>query len=108
MRCLRPGCGGAIPDGAAVCPSCGIAVSEMLRMLGVLPPGTDLQQGTYQLTYPLGQGGFGVTYRARHTEFDDDVAIKEFFPRDFAARDAASPRVSAAATHQDTYQRWLE
>ena len=77
-------------------------------MLGVLPSGATLQQGTYQLAYPLGQGGFGVTYRARHTEFDDDVAIKEFFPRDFAARDAASPRVSAAATHQDTYQRWLE
>ena len=41
---------------------------------GVLAMGTRLR--TYELVSVLGQGGFGVTYRARDTQLDRDVAIK--------------------------------
>ena len=36
----------------------------------------------------LGAGGFGLTYLAREETLDRSVTIKEYFPSDFAAREA--------------------
>ena len=47
-----------------------------------LQPNTTLQDGKYRIEHVLGQGGFGITYLARNTVFDADVAIKEFFMKD--------------------------
>lgn len=41
----------------------------------------------YELQRVLGQGGFGITYLARDTNLDQQVAIKEYFPGDLAVRD---------------------
>jgi len=46
--------------------------------------GTRLQK--YEIIEVLGQGGFGITYRARDTQLDRDVAIKEYLPTAFAVR----------------------
>lgn len=40
----------------------------------------------YELEKVLGQGGFGTTYFARDVNLKQSVAIKEFFPFDFASR----------------------
>ena len=48
-----------------------------------LRPNTTLQGGKYRIERVLGQGGFGITYLARNTVFDIDVAIKEFFMKGF-------------------------
>lgn len=50
-----------------------------------LPIGTVLVD-EYRIDRVLGAGGFGITYRARDVKLDIDVAIKEYFPRDFASR----------------------
>lgn len=50
-----------------------------------LPIGTVLVD-EYRIDGILGAGGFGITYRARDVKLDVDVAIKEYFPRDFASR----------------------
>lgn len=50
-----------------------------------LPIGTILAD-EYRVDGILGAGGFGITYRARDVKLDVDVAIKEYFPRDFASR----------------------
>lgn len=42
----------------------------------------------------LGQGGFGNTYMAKNTAFDDDVAIKEFFIQGVNDRDEISGSVT--------------
>ncbi|WP_036479557.1 serine/threonine-protein kinase [Myxosarcina sp. GI1] len=50
------------------------------RIDGILGPGICLADGEYQITKPLGQGGFGITYRGTDTRLNRPVAIKEFFP----------------------------
>ena len=52
-----------------------------------LQPNTTLQSGKYRIECVLGQGGFGITYLARNTVFDVNVAIKEFFMKDENGRD---------------------
>ena len=43
----------------------------------------------YRVERVLGAGGFGITYLAEETPLARLVTIKEYFPVDFAARDAA-------------------
>lgn len=74
-----------------------------------LPNGYLLQKGKYKLKQVIGQGGFGITYKgiwytevkgslgAMRTEVP--VCIKEYFFKDYCARDAYSFRVKV---HSDT------
>lgn len=87
-------CFQAIPDGAAVCPSCGYnASSQTDKYPMALPPGTVLN-GRYILGRVLGQGGFGITYVAQDHKTGSLVAVKEYFPDTMAAR-TGGPSVSA-------------
>ena len=51
---------------------------------------SSLQNGKYKIIRILGQGGFGITYLAENTLLEKNVAIKEFFPKDFCGRDNTS------------------
>lgn len=53
-----------------------------------LTDGTVLN-GRYRITGFLGEGGFSITYRAMHMDIQKEVAIKEFFCRDYMSRDSA-------------------
>src|SRR3981189_3741152 len=43
--------------------------------------------GRYEIVSVLGQGGFGITYRARDAQLDREVAIKEYLPSALAVRE---------------------
>ncbi len=45
-----------------------------------LPKGSQLQSGRYLIEVTLGEGGFGITYRANDTKLHRTVAIKELYP----------------------------
>ena len=49
--------------------------------------GTLLHGGTYKIEKILGQGSFGITYLAEHTNLGKKVAIKEFFMKELNSRD---------------------
>ena len=49
-----------------------------------LPIGAQI--GRYEVLSVLGQGGFGITYRARDVQLDREVAIKEYLPTALAVR----------------------
>ena len=61
-----------------------------------LQPNTTLQGGKYRIERVLGQGGFGNTYLAYNTEFEETVAIKEFFMKGVTERDETTSRVSVS------------
>ena len=52
----------------------------------MLQAGTILH-GTYKIEKVLGQGSFGITYLAEHTNLGKKVAIKEFFMKELNSRD---------------------
>ena len=64
-----------------------------------LPPGT--QVGDYTIISKLGQGGFGITYRARHSSQGSIVVIKEHMPTDLAVRVPGTTYVTSTSPETD-------
>lgn len=58
-----------------------------------LKQGSLLQGGKYRIECVLGQGGFGITYRAMQVTLMRPVAIKEFFMKDFCNRNYETSNV---------------
>ena len=50
-----------------------------------LPAGTKLDNGNIVIQGVLGEGGFGITYRAQDTMFGE-IALKEFLPKSMIMR----------------------
>ena len=63
---------------------------------GVLPKGAILRN--YEVLSVLGQGAFGITYLARDTTLDREVAIKEYLPTALALREEGNT-VAARSTN---------
>ena len=62
----------------------------------------------YRVEQVLGAGGFGITYRARDTNLDKDVAIKEYLPGELAVRTPDGNVVAQATGHEAGYRWGLE
>lgn len=73
-----------------------------------LKANSNLNNGTYIIESILGQGGFGITYRARHARLNKVVAIKEFFPKALCVRnddDSVSTATDVNSTLVDRLKR---
>lgn len=88
------------------CPKCKAFLPPLMR--DMLPGGTILDNGKYRLNYPLGRGGFGITYHAHHIGFERPVAIKEFFPHQSVVRDGSSLIVSIDMPQQNDFTKAIE
>ena len=71
-----------------------------------LPLQSMLQE--YRIEQVLGAGGFGITYRARDTNLDKDVALKEYLPGQLALRAPDGMVVPQGTTHESGYRWGLE
>ena len=78
-------CGGEVARISVVLETALSPASEMPVNRGTLAVGTRLRN--YEIISVLGQGGFGVTYRARDLTLDREVAIKEYLPTALALRE---------------------
>ena len=106
MRCLNCGQNG-ISLNTETCAGCGVHLPTLLQ--NCLSPGTILWHDTYRIDYALGRGGFGITYRAFDQNLQKAVAIKEFFPQDYALREQTTGLLKVPSTQkQEAYQRGLE
>ena len=54
------------------------------------------------------QGRFGITYLARDTNLDKEVAIKEYLPGDLAMRATDGNIVAQATSHEEDYKWGLD
>ncbi|MDA1044278.1 MAG: serine/threonine-protein kinase, partial [Verrucomicrobia bacterium] len=66
-----------------------------------LPPKSLIRE--YEIIETLGQGGFGITYRARHTALLTYHAIKEFLPIDIATRIGKSNVQAKSEKHSEQF-----
>ncbi len=71
--------------------------------LQALPIGAKLKN-EYIIEKVLGQGGFGITYRAKDISLNKDVAIKEYFPSSLAVRESTSSVRSKSNDHSKDYE----
>ena len=72
---------------------------------GMLPVGTLLFNGKYEVKSYLSSGGFGNTYVALDTVFDELVAIKELYIKGVCGRDSDSNHISISLTeNQRTFE----
>ena len=75
-------------------------MSEQDVMTGTLEVGTVLQ-GRYVIEEIIGQGGFGITYRAKDTRVDVPVAVKEYIPQRQLSEKEAERETKLAAKFYD-------
>ena len=72
-----------------------------------LPADTILgkESDQYRIDTVLGPGGFGITYLARSLRLDRDVAIKEYFPSEFAYREGSTTIRSSGGGARDFFEQ---
>lgn len=82
---------------------------EQTQLTRALPEGTVLSQ-KYCLCKVLGVGGFGITYKGMTLTDDRAVAIKEFFPTDYAVREQAAvhPELHILQEEKEAFDRELK
>ena len=103
MRCLN--CGYEILNpSVTICPKCNFNLASLMG--DALAPGTLLDK-KYNIEYPLGRGGFGITYCAQHTRTEQKLAIKEFYPREHAVREPTTGSLTVLDASQITYERGM-
>lgn len=65
----------------------------------------DARISTYQIRRVLGGGNFGITYFAHDLTLTRDVAIKEYFPTDWAVRGSGG-RIEPRSTETQSLFQW--
>ena len=80
---------------------------ESIPQIKQLAVGTTLYGGKYVIERVIGEGGFGITYFARHTVLTHQCyAIKEFFISGKCARDTKHHTLSLVDISPEDFQRF--
>ncbi|HML68721.1 MAG TPA: protein kinase [Clostridia bacterium] len=107
MLCMR--CMSQLAKENGFCSNCGFdnrAPTNELHQLEC----RSILAGAYLIGCVLGQGGFGITYTAWDLNLDFKVAIKEYYPLGYAARDSHThvSVLTLGGDKREYYQKGLE
>ena len=80
-----PNCFSVLQPGVTRCSHCSFDTREYAHSTDALPLYTSLND-QYMIGRVLGQGGFGITYKALDTFKNRVVAIKEYMPSNYPLR----------------------
>jgi len=94
-----PDCFAWIPQAAEVCPNCQYTQPSKPNPLYLTPQISLRKQ--YLIGRVLGHGGFAVTYLGYDINLGMKVAIKEYFPREFASRSGENGATITANEHTE-------
>ena len=72
----------------------------------LLPTGTQIAD--YRIEDVLGDGGFGITYRAHDVLLENDVALKEYFPLNIAVRREDGTVEPISPQRREVYEHGLQ
>jgi hypothetical protein len=78
------------------------APAPSAEIVNHLPLGTRL--GEFELTAMVGEGGFGIVYRAHDHSLGREVALKEYMPSVLAARVGATQVQVKSERHRETFE----
>lgn len=73
-----------------------------------LQPGTTLYDGKYTIEKKIGEGGFGITYRAVQSGLNRTVCIKEYFPSGFCVRNTFNCTVQLQGITEDRFEKYRQ
>lgn len=73
--------------------------------VNALPAGTRLQE--FEVRSVIGEGGFGIVYRAFDTALEREVAIKEYLPVSHASRRGDGTVVASSERQRETFEKGL-
>lgn len=90
-------------------PTAPVGAASGSRVLGFTPIATGARIGELVVQSVLGAGEFGITYAAEHEKRSKRYALKEYFPKALAIRDAAGvrPRPDTAEAFAWGLERFL-
>ncbi len=73
-----------------------------------LQPGTVLCGGKYTIIKKIGEGGFGITYKAVQNGLNRSVCIKEYFPAGRCIRATHAHTVCVHGAGEDVFQKYRQ
>ncbi len=71
-----------------------------------LQPGTVLCGGKYTLKKKIGEGGFGITYKALQSGLNRTVCIKEYFPAGKCVRETHARTVYVQGASENLFEKY--
>ena len=71
-----------------------------------LQPGTGLLNGKYVIEKMIGEGGFGITYRATQTGLNRAVCVKEYFLAGGCIRDTYAKTIHLQGMDESKFERF--
>ena len=95
-------CFGLYEDIYDICPHCGYSLGDKAEEAYFLQPGTVLKNNKYIVGEKVGQGGFGIIYKAWDTGLQRIVAIKEFFPLSMVTRSEGQKEVVVFSSKRES------
>ena len=73
-----------------------------------LQPGTMLCNGKYTIEKKIGEGGFGITYKAIQNGLDRIVCIKEYFPAGKCVRDTRKKTIHLQGMSEVAFEKYRQ